>query len=42
MELIQRILFSLADTMDVWRDVAIIGLAVLVIACLWLAVDTIP
>ncbi len=32
---LQQFIYQLADTIHVWRDFAIMGLAGLVILCLW-------
>jgi hypothetical protein len=37
--LAQRVLLSLATTVDLWRDLAVMGLAALVIGLLWLAAE---
>jgi cytochrome c biogenesis factor len=34
-ERLQTLVLTMADTMDIWRDVAIMLLAGIVIGCLW-------
>ena len=38
MNALQAFILSLTDTIMVWRDLAVMGLAALVIACVWLYV----
>jgi hypothetical protein len=37
---VQSALYLASSTIDVWRDAAVMGLAGVVIVCLWLAVET--